>query len=388
MWRFFLHNWDGFFLGELSRMSNRKLSFGLSRNPSLVFDLPVDGNPLIGELLEAADAVASGDIETDYRLISAYRKDPYTGEWDLKMIGPVQRVTDKYTATEAVATFAVVGPFWRLDRRIADDDTGKGRTPEGLSIDGDRAQAAAEMIRWTNAEEGNTGIRALAADQDECGEIEINNWGGFRTIAQNIGDLSGGTSLNGFDWELDFSNALTSDSEGLILANWKSAPLLGEDKTGAVVFELGGNLANTEEMERTRSLEDFANKVSHVLAGASPYAEARQDNPSIISHGLWEAVADGDLLDENLRGEWVELNKVLRRRPRRLYTFTPKRSDLSSTLHRIPVPLVDYGCGDRVRARNLYGGTLRWDVAVRIYGIEIDISDNGAETVTLGLYLE
>lgn len=387
MLRCFLHDWEGRTLGELNGIRNRRLSVGLNRSPSFVFDLPLLDHPLADELFEAADALLSRSIETDYRIVSVYRQNPYTEESALVFAGPVILARDGAAdGEEATATFTCAGPFWRLGTRIADNDSGDGRSEAGLSITGPRGQIAAQLIRDTNAIDGNSWLRAPDSGIGDTDEVEIANWGGFRTVAQAITDLSGENSMSGFDWAV--VPRLDTDGEGLVLGEWTCAPLIGADLTSSTIFEYGIGRNNVTSAYRSRSLEALANVIDHVSSGNRPYVVTERDAASILRLGVFESVADGDLIDAGLRESWVKLNKTLRTKPRRLFEITPERSDLASTVGSVPIPLIDYAPGDRVRARIFYANRLRWDVAVRIYSIEISWSDNGEETADLGLYLE
>lgn len=385
--RLFLHNWEGERLGEINGARNRRLSVGLNRTPSLSFDLPLNDNPLIDELFEAADALLSRYLPTDFRIVSLYRDNPYTEELELLFAGPIIMARDGAEGgAEATASFTAAGPFWRMGTRIADNSGGDGRSEAGLSISGQRGQIAAQLIRDTNTLAGNTWLRAPEEGIAETDEIDIKNWGGFRTVSQCVADLSGEGSMNGFDWAV--VPKLETDGDGLVLGEWTCAPLIGADQTSEVIFEYGIGRRNVTSAYRSRSLENLANVINHVSSGNSPYVVKTTSPSSIINNGVFEVVADGDLIDSGLRESWVNLNKALRSKPRRLFELTPERSDLASTAGLVPIPLIDYAQGDRVRARIYYADRLRWDVAVRIYSIEISWSETGEEKADLGLYME
>lgn len=384
---FYLHDWEGNVLGELLGMRNRRLSVGLNRTASLSFDMPLLDNPLSEELFEAANASLSSVLESDYRLVSVYRLNPYTDQRELLFIGPIIIARDGAdSGEEATASFTAVSPYWRMGTRIADNSSDHGRREAGLSVSGQRGLIAAQLIRDTNTLEGNSWLRAPDEAIDETDEVEITNWGGFRTVAQCISDLSGEGSVSGFDWAV--VPKLDSDGEGLILGEFNVSPIIGQDLTSSIIFEYGIGRNNLRSAFRSRSLENYANVVNHVGSGLTPYVIQETRPASILQAGTFETVADGDLIDYSLRESWVELNKELRSRPRRLFEINPERSDLVETAGSNPIPLIDYAEGDRVRARVYYADRLRWDVALRIYQITINWSDQGEETADLGLYLE
>jgi hypothetical protein len=384
---FYLHDWEGTVLGELFAIRNRQLSVGLNRTASLSFDMPLQDQPLAEEMIEAADVSLTGNIRSDYRLVSVYRTNPYTEGRELLFIGPIIIARDGVQdGEEATASFTAVSPYWRLASRIANNTSDHGRRESGLSVSGERGQIAAQLIRDTNTIDGNTWLRSPDSGIGETDHIDITNWGGFRTVSTCINDLSGEGSVSGFDWAV--VPKLDSDGEGLILGDFVCAPIIGQDLSSSVIFEYGIGRNNLRSAYRQRSLENYANVVNHVGSGLAPYVIQESKTSSILQAGVFESVADGDLIDLGLRQGWVELNKELRSRPRRLFEISPERTDLQETAGSIPIPLIDYAQGDRVRARIYYADRLRWDVALRIYQITINWSDQGEETADLGLYLE
>lgn len=392
MIRLYLHDWDGEAIGEIIGARNRQLDFGLNKSPSFTFELPFSA-PIIEALIEGAEVSITAPVESDYRLVSVYRYNPYTNAQVLLFIGPVLMARDGGGEDEATASFTCVGPYWRLTKRFIDNvGTGSGRGEPGISISGERGSIAAQIIEASNDNVGNTWIRAASGDQESTDIITINEWGGYQRISDGIEQLSGASSVSGFDWEIEPD--LDTDSKGLVLGRFKSAPLIGSDKAnnGQVLFEYGLGRNNCTQVYRNRTLEYFANSVTHTLAGNSPYTVTALEPLSTFYAGTFEEVVDGDLFDTGLRQEWVDLNKVIRSRPRRLYEITPERSDLEATLNRVPIPMLDYKPGDLVRSRAVYGAAgnkrLRWDIAVRVYGIRINYSDAGEEVANLSLVLE
>lgn len=382
----FLHNWDGEVLGELTGIRNRRLSTGLNQSASFVFDMPLLDHPLATELFEAADAALNSNLDTDYRLVSVRRWNPWTEDYDLIFSGPIIMARDgAQGGEEATASFTCVSPFWRLATRIANNSGNDGKSENGLSVSGERGLLAAQLIEDSNSIDGNTWLRAPEAGISETDHIEITNWGGWRTITQCITDLSGEGSINGFDWAI--VPKLETDGQGLVLGDFTCAPFIGQDLRSDVIFEYGIGRNNVQSAFRSRSLENFANRVAHVSSGNTPYVVSTQSSASILNHGLFEVVADGDLIDAGLREAWVKLNRSLRSKPKRLFEITPERSDLDYTAGLNPIPLIDYAQGDIVRARVFYGGRLSWDVAMRVYQIDIAWGDTGEETAELGLYL-
>lgn len=386
MIRMYLHRWDGSTIGELLTSSNRRLSLGLNRISTLSFDVALDASQLSEELVETALDRPSTYIDTDYRFVSVYRSNPYTENDDLIFIGPIIAVQDGASESEmASASITCVDPWWLMDKRIANNSLNAGRQETGLSFtDQQRGAIAKTLIDNSNAIDGNSFIRASSGDQAATDVVTINNWGGYISIAKAIDDLSGGASVDGFDWEI--SPDLDNDSNGLILGRFKSAPLLGADKTDECIFEYGVGRNNVRSAMRTKSLEFWGNRFTHLSPDNSTYAVSQNNFESNLKFGGWfDEIVEGDLIDLNLRQEWVRLNSQVRSVPRRLYEIKPERTDTVEAPGRIPIPLIDYKCGDLVSARAFWADRLRFDVAIRVYGIDLDWADDGEEVSTLTL---
>jgi hypothetical protein len=110
------------------------------------------------------------------------------------------------------------------------------------------------------------------------------------------------------------------------------------------------------------------------------------DTTSIALWGRHEAVVLSDLTVDDLRRKLVQEHVRVRAQPRQVITFTPVREDTEGGT---PVPKFkqDYDLGDIVifRAANAETGTVRLDGAFRVYGVDLQIDDQGAEQPTLSL---
>ena len=374
LWRLYIFDLSSAeVIGELIDVRDLHLNFSLSKNPTMGFTTGY------GHWL--ADEIVGSPTQDPYRGILAYRLNPISEEYDLQFAGPILATDEQANqSTEPLISVTATGAGWRLSKRIADNTSGAGRTEAGMSFASvDRAKLAAQLIRTTNTKDGNSWIRALDSDQQPGSLLKVDKEESFQPVAQLIDKLSG--TLDGFDWHIEPD--FTTDAAGLILGRFKSAPIIGTDKSASVVFDYGIGRFNTESVARKRSIESIMNKGSYPSAGQSPYAITAQADESIGKLGIFEETISGDLTDASLRRKMVQLHVALRRQARQLYEFVPFRSDTGN----VPVPFVDYNIGDRVGARAAWAEKTRLEASMRIYGINISVDNAGAERVTLDLYI-
>lgn len=368
-WRLFVFDLSsGTVLGELEDVRDLRMSFGLSKNPTLGFSTGYK-HWLTDELV--------GLPGTDpYRGILAYRGS------SLQFAGPILGSDESANPNgDEVASISAVGAGWRLSKRIADKAGNSGRSEAGLTFGlTDRGQIAKSLIDFTNTSDGNSWIRAATGDQATSSSIEITKEETLVSVAQFIDKL--GNSLDGFDWVItpDF----TTDATGLVLGRFKSAPAYGSDLSGSVVFEYGIGRYNVESASRKRTIEGLINKASYPASGQNPFLVSASAAESIGPLGVFEEAITGDLIDPTLRQKLVDLHIAIRKQARVLYEFVPFRSDAGGP---VPQPFVDYNLGDRVSTRAYWGGKTRLEASMRIYGLEVELN-NQAEKVKLDLYQE
>lgn len=376
LWRVYVFDLaEGKLLGELEDVRDLRMTYSLSKNPTLGFTTGY-GHHLTDELV--------GYPGTDtYRGLLAYRWEPASEDYVLRFAGPVLATDEQANqGIDGLVSVSAVGAGWRLTKRIADNDAGAGRTNAGLTfVKTDRAQIAAGLISTTNTKDGNSWIRAAEEDQATSSMIAITREEPMQSVAQLIDKLS--NSLDGFDWVID--PVFTTDGTGLVLGRFRSAPNLGSDKTGSVRFDYGVGRFNVETVARKRTIETMANTVSFPAVDQRPFLISHNAPEMIAQLGVFEEViSGGDILDPTLRRKLVKLHTAIRRRARLLYEFVPVRSDLGP----VPVPFTDYDLGDRVATRAAWGGRVRLEAGMRIYGFDIEVGNDGVERVKLDLYLQ
>lgn len=389
-WSIFLHDWaDGRRLGRLTGWDDLSLSYGISRNPTAAFRLP-----LAGRLAhQVRGTKVRGEADLAY-LVSIWRTHPTATETvrgSTRPIrvpmyaGPILSAETTYPE-QGIPQLAVssAGPYWRLSKRIADDPQGRGRTPDGVSFPSTaRGDLAAYLINSDIDRNGNHWVRASASGPSPA--TELNKAGGMLSIAQLVEQLGG--SMGGFDWTLDFTRTMTADADGLILADWKGTSMMGAERPEHML-EYGAGRRNLASVREVLSIENMVNRADHAMsdkAGVEAYLVTQQDNSTIRRLGLLEEAVGSEYRDRDLRQAMVDLHVAVRRKPRQWVEVAVKPSHMN--MSHIPVPLIDYGLGDRLPVRVVYEQPLI-EGGVRVWEVELAVSGAGAEQATLGLYGE
>jgi hypothetical protein len=100
------------------------------------------------------------------------------------------------------------------------------------------------------------------------------------------------------------------------------------------------------------------------------------------TYGLWEEMsALSDVTKSNVLTSYAAGEILIRSSPRIIYTFTPFPF-VTEAKGKIPEPFIDYKVGDKVYLSARYANRIWIDKqAVRIFGIQLSIDDNGNETL-------
>lgn len=236
----------------------------------------------------------------------------------------------------------------------------------------DQADIAWDLIRQTQAHRsGYLGISKGFAD-GSTGVPRDRTYEVGDSIGQRIQELS--EVIGGFDWDI-----LPQSASSLALQVWY--PQRGSDR--GVVLLLGG-LAAT--VSRGVDTGDYANAIRYtgaagddVTPGPDPveWEAGDLDAPGVIPQGRWDAVFGDDGLTTQSaledRTEWQSWwSEVIRP----TYTVRLVRGGWEGPDH--------IWLGDMVRLIVL-SGRLQVDTTARVYEVQLDLDEEGGETVTLTL---
>jgi hypothetical protein len=372
---------SGSALGELREASGRSFRKALSRSRTMSWTVQAD-NPL-----------ARWHVDDTVR-VKWYQDDV------LRLVGPL--ATFEKNRDQSGGTIAVncADPFtMTLPRRLL------GKSPQGSSYGTalaqiDKGAIVTQMLAEANAS-GDTGIR--------IGNVQpsANGFAGpyyYAPSDQAISALAAGTP--GFDWDL-VPIEPTADSTGVQIGRLDIYAAMGGTKDN-VSFEFGVGKRNVQSFRDVGDNTQILNRAYGLPPGFPDNATSPVltsiDQTSINARGPMEGTVDtGDLAVDALRQALLDENVAVRKAPRRLIAFQPIAQDPANTpdaLRRTPRPFVDYDVGDVVHFRAdepfrrvdpSTGAVLDTvmittvDALFRVFAIQVDIADNGSETVTVTL---
>lgn len=346
-------------IGEIPNAYDRKISYRVNRAATASFRTRLD-DPLADQLLEGK------------MLVKLYEDD------ELRLVADIVGSTEKGEDQDQRIDVAVGDPAaLRFAKRLVGKSTAGMRYTSAT----DRGQMVKDGLDTINAER-DTGVRVGTITPS------ASNTGGpwfYKPLADLIAELS--APLDGFDWQL---NPVEPEIDNLypgavpVIATLDISPSLGIDRPEAI-FEYGYGCHNVKSYERTVSKQGVATAgyslppgTADTIVGA---VQSWSDAAAIAEWGLYEAVIPtGDLGVDELRLKLVQEHIRVRGRPQQLIKFTPVREDTDGPS--VPKFRVDYDLGDRVPFRAVVNGKPRINVVARVYGVDIELDNEGAETVT------
>lgn len=394
-WQFVLTDANYQPLGEVLNAAERKVALPLDKLPTASFRVRLD-NPLADPMVSTAC------------YLKAYRT-PYRGFPSLQFFGPLVSAEESADRDNATIAVNAVGVGWFLQKRLA------GQSSTGTVFPTtDRAQIIKSLIdtahttmpSTSNDLAGSYGyqfnpygsspdlVSALDTGIDTAtGHISAASATGytagpFKTILECLNDLA--TSFDGFDWRITpIENYANGAVTGAKIGRFEAWPVIGAQASNAV-YEWGIGRRNIESYKRAVSRETQANHVFHI-ASAGPDAPgfptvSAIDTASVKDWRLLEDLAQADILDSSLRTSLAQEHVKVRRMPRQVIEFTPHVDPYDSG--RLPQFNSDFFVGDTVRARAMYKGVMRFDVAIRVWGVSFSINELGVEQQTLALVQE
>jgi hypothetical protein len=189
-----------------------------------------------------------------------------------------------------------------------------------------------------------------------------------------------GATTAGFDfWQ---SPADPTTNSGLT-GNFNIAPLKGVTKADALL-EYGTGRRNAKSYKWKVDSTLLGNYVMGLPpdfpSNATLPIVTAYDTTSIGVRGGRLVIQPTDLNDATLRQNFVNLARDIRKVPRQQFEIQPMENTGDG---RVPVPFTDYVTGDRIRGRVVDNGITLLDALVRIYGVEVALSEEGLETDTL-----
>lgn len=353
-WKFFLCDSTTMeLLGEIKQARGKNLQLALDKPGGCGFSVPLDYNLF-------------RDVEEINHGIIAYRGDTprYSGMiWNL----------NEDTENNSIAVQSV-GWFETLNHRILRENVGYPPFSTGQINAGQIVfLAASGSVGTTSYHPG--GLLTIANAQRDTWLVEGTNKDVMQRIisyqrGQNIGQAI--TQLSeieaGFDFWVDPLTRV------LDITNWNEVP----DKTEDIVFGYNWGNKNIEKLGRQFDPSVMVNRVTALGKFGGGLAE---DIESQQKYQLFEEMPQlSDVVDPNVLLGYAGGEVLLRNKPRVLYSFQPFPYSGSK---KVPQPFDDYDIGDKISFTAVKPP--RIDIrgqAVRIYGMNIDITDEGNEKVT------
>jgi hypothetical protein len=391
-WSFVLTDRAGNPYGELRDAHDRSLRFPLNRTPTFSFSIDAD-HPFASLL-----------VDLDRVFIKAYSDD--SGAKTLKFFGPCIGRDKTRQASGSTIPISAAGVQWRLDHRIIGQnaagatfgttslsmlDRGEimGRTIDALNA-GEQSQV------WTVA--GDTGIRRGTITPSSQTYVVDQ-----RYVAAGPFLASQSASLDGPDWRVRPTEPV-ADQYGVQMGLLDVLPAIGATQPN-VAFKYGGPDGNVASWKDTGDSNGLCNRAINLPSGYPDTATQQpitwQDDASISSRGLHEAVIAGELQSDDLRLKLAQENVRVRKAPRRVIAFTPvaESPDVPSADRRVPRFGVDFDTGDVVHFRAIeqfpvrdtdgtvtgYMAVPTVDLLVRVFVAQIDLTDEGVAQTTVAL---
>lgn len=146
-----------------------------------------------------------------------------------------------------------------------------------------------------------------------------------------------------------------------------------------VVFGFNWGPRNIMKFDRESDFSVFRNR----FTAQGKYGSAIQED--LVSQAAYNILMEehaqlSEVVDINTLKTYVAGEVALRATPRRIVSFIPFPWTEDSS---VPQPFVDYNVGDRVRLSAVFGKRIKIDnFPVRIFGINVDINDDGNERIS------
>lgn len=351
-WEFIVTTLDGTALGTLDRGAyDRTLRIPLNAGRTCSYRVDVD-HQLADALLDAPAVLTK----------------VYDESKTLRFCGPIVSA-EEATSQPGGASIAVTAAdaSWRLGKRLL------GKIDPGFSMGTALAQVplgsiGKAIVDAANAD-GDTGLQVGSYATTAQGYVA--GWI-FKPAGEGINEIAG--TLDGFDWRV-----LPLEPSTGKIGEIQFADYIGQPQPNAI-FEYGTGKRNVSSYRRVVNGDAIANSVYALpptgTEGAS--LQGAIDAASINRYGLFEDVADNDLIADAMRLQLAQEHVAVRRNGRQTIEFQP-------TALGGPVEGLDYDVGDVVTFRAKVGGKSRVNATFRVFALEYNIDKEGlaSRVVTL-----
>lgn len=343
-WQFFLAEADTLIkIADITKLCRGKqLQLALNRPGTFNWNMPLD-----------TDWVAYLN-PAEYAIICTKNK---TDVWS----GPIWTKSEDFAGQKI--TLSAVGWFQLLMKRyITDQD-------HTYQPDVNQGQLAFNLLALANSHEVEgvprpTGITAGTNTSEQI--YTSKKFSRWQNIGEEIINLTQVES--GFDFVIDPVTKVMN------IKNWDEFV----DNTSTIFgFNFGPN--NVINVTRETNADDLKNQ--YYIAGQYGVAEAHDvSTTSINQYGLHQGVEQiNEIPDTQLLGAIANAELAINEYPRITINFDPKGE---GTQENIPRLFEDYNVGDKIYLTAKQHGAEIINQAIRVFGVTLDIDENGNEKVT------
>lgn len=364
LWRIILCDANGAAIEDMSPFTfDRKVSYRLNRPAVMTFRVPSDAR-LINDL--APDGITN--LHTIRRVIKGYRSEVNVagGEsYVLRFIGLIWQIEDSGDLDSAWTNVVVMGAFQVLTKRLCVNSAGSESAASFTNMDG--GLIVTTMLTKLN-QLSYTGIDVGTRDATAARTADFS----YLDVASAIAQLTG--AFQGFDIELVPLDRKDGHLQTLNIKARKGA------YRPQAIFAWGLPPHNVNSVNRLNDAEQYANSVLLLGApppvdGALPISASATDADPTETRVFRVMESYPDITNTSYLTALAQEEVAFRRIAREMVGFTPQPG-------RAPEPFTEYDTGDTVP---IYVGTrLRggFQGIVRVYGFDIELSNEGEERVT------
>lgn len=368
-WRYVMTDMSGNPKGFAFNATGKQWGYHINAGRTAQFTINID-NPV-------ANFILNNDS-----LMKVYRKTRTTNAWQLLMVGDTVQVEESAQGDVGLLTVVATDPWARLQARLigmAMNSIGQGTgfTDGTVTSLVDLGQILADILAYLNSV-AYTGI--------EMGSLTGSTTSYIGPVyAQAVGDMFQQicNTLGGPNFEIVPVEPTGGAMPYTTIGVMNVTPTLGTYKPNTI-FDYGTGKFNVQSYDRILSKDGLANMVYSPPQGFPSLSAAgdgmitASDSTSINALGMYEAIADTDVITPALRQELCNETLAIRKQARQQITFTPT----------VDCPYdygVDYDVGDIVVSRAYVNGGYRYNGTTEIYGVDISVDDQDAESPTLTL---